>query len=216
MRCGIINEGIDVSNLGIAQKCEGLIVFRVDRRTIPSGTRLRRYYMHRHAHLVSQIQSFIEAGSSSLARHLTASEWQQIDLRDKTVGLDSDVLKMMVVLESVFEHARKKLASHLPSRLDCVFVWPTLELAEKFRKQYVPEGLIHRCCIMQGEAIELDGGLLPPGINLSDLTPDVFSAEFQATQSRAEKYWFAQDAPYLSELLVVGNVEVVRIEPESY
>jgi hypothetical protein len=170
--------------------------------------------MHQYAQFIDQIQSFIEAGSASLAHHLRASEWQQIDLSDKTAGLESDVMKMMVVLEAIFEHTRKKFASYLPSRLDCVFVWPTLELAKKFREQYMPEGVIHRCCIMQGEAVELDGGLLPPGINLSDLSPEVFAAGLQATQLRAEKYWDAQEAPHLSELLVVGNVEVVRIENE--
>jgi hypothetical protein len=65
---------------------------------------------------------------------------------------------------------------------------------------------------VQGEAVALDGGLLPPGINLSDLSPEIFSAEFQATQRRAEEYWMAQESPNLAELLVVGYVEVVRIE----
>ena len=161
------------------------------------------------------MQSFIEAGSPALARHLTASEWEQIDLSDKTAGLESDVMKMMVVLEAIFEHTRKKFASYLPSRLDCVFAWPTLEAAKTFREQYIPEGVIHRCFIMQGEVVELDGGLIPPGINLSDLSPEVFSAEFQATQLRAEKYWVAQESPNLPELLVVGNVEVVKVEIEG-
>jgi hypothetical protein len=62
--------------------------------------------------------------------------------------------------------------------------------------------------------LELDGSLLPPGIDLSDLSLEFFSAEFRATRLRAEKYWTAQDAPNLSELLVVGNVEVVRVETE--
>jgi hypothetical protein len=203
-----------VINLGIAQKCEGLIAFRVDHRTIPSGTRLRRYYMHQYTQFIGQMQSLIEAGSTSLAQHLRASEWQQIDLSDKMVGLESDMMKMMVILEAIFEHTRQKFAPYLPSRLDCVFVWPTLEIAKKFREQYIPEGVIHRCCILQGEAVELNGSLLPPGINLSDLSPEVFSAEFQATQLRAEKYWVAQESPNLPELLVVGNVEVVRVEPE--
>jgi hypothetical protein len=201
-----------VSNLGIAQKCERLIAFRVDHRTIPSGTRLHRYYMHQYGQFIGQTQSFIGAGSASIARHLKTSEWQQIDLSDKTVGLESDVMKMMVVLEAIFEHTRKRFAASLPSRLDCVFVWPTLEVAKKFREQYIPKGVIHRCCIMQGEAVELDGGLLPPGINLSNLSPEVFSAEFQAIQLRAEKYWVAQESPDLPELLVVGDVEVVRLE----
>jgi hypothetical protein len=200
-----------VSNLGIVKKCEGLIAFRVDQTTIPPGTRLRRYYMHQYAQLIDQMQSILETGSASLAQYLAASEWQQLDLSDRFVGLKSAVIKRMVVLEAIFEHTREKLASHLPSRLDCVFVWPTLESAKKFHQQYFPEGIIHRC-IMEGEAVELDGGLLPPGINLSDLSVEVFSAELHAVQLRAEKYWTAQESPNLAELLVVGNLEVVRIE----
>lgn len=189
-----------------------MTVFRVDHKAIPPGDRLRRYHMHQYARLVAQLQSFIEAGSSSLARHLSAPEWQRIDLSERTIGLESDVVKMLVVLEAIFEHTRKRSATNLPSRLDCVFAWPTLEVAREFREEYIPEGVIHRCCITEGEAVTLDGGLLPPGISLSDLSPEVFSAEFQASQSRAEKYWLAQEPPTLSELLVVGNVEVVGVE----
>jgi hypothetical protein len=126
-----------VSNLGRAQKCEGRTAFRVDHSSIAPGTRLRRYYMHQYAQLIGQMQSFIDAGSLSLAQHLTASAWQQIDLSDKRIGLESDVMKMMVVLEAIFEHARKKVAAHLPSRLDCVFVWPTLELAQHSAKTII-------------------------------------------------------------------------------
>ena len=202
-----------MSNLGVAQKCDGLVAFRVDHTTIPSGTRLRRYYLHHYTQFMVRMQPLIEEGAVSLAEHLKAPEWQQLDLRNGPVGLESEEMKMMVVLEAIFEHTRQKLAPHLPSRLACVFVWPTLEFAKNFRKQFIPEGIIHRCCIMQGEAVELDGSLLPPGINLSDLSPEIFSAEFQAALLRAEKYWLAQESPKLSELLVVGSVEVMKVEP---
>jgi hypothetical protein len=204
-------KGSEVSNLGIAPKREGLIAFRVDHETIPPGSKVRRYYLHKYRRFIDQMQSFIEAGSTSLAQHLSTAEWQQLDLRDRQVNLESDVVKMMVVLEAIFENARKKFASNLPSRLDCVFVWSTLELAKKFRQQYFPEGVIHRCKIL-GEAVELDGGLLPPGINLSDLSLEIFSVEFEATRLRAKQYWTAQEAPNLAELLVVGDVEVVGPE----
>jgi hypothetical protein len=200
-----------VNNLGIVKKCEGLIAFRVDQTTIPPGTRLSKYYMHQYAQFIDQMESFIETGPAALAQYLTTSEWQQLNLSDRLVGLKSDVIKMMVVLEAIFEHKRKRLASHLPSRLDCVFVWPTLESAKKFHQQYFPEGVIHHC-IIEGEAVKLDGGLLPPGINLSNLSVEVFSAELHTVQLRAERYWTAQESANLAELLVVGNVEVVRME----
>jgi len=203
-----------VSNLGRLQRCEAITAFRVDHRVIPSGTMLFRYYMYQYAPLIDQMQSFIEAGSSSLAQYLTATEWQQLDLSNSSVGLESNIIKMMVVLEAIFDHTRKKFAFHLPSRLDCVFVWSTLESAKKFRQQYNPDGVIHRC-VIQGEAVELDGSLLPPGINLSNLSSDMLSVEFQKTQLRAEKYWKAQEPADLSELLVAGNAEVVRVETEE-
>jgi len=203
-----------VSNLGRLQRYEAITAFRVDHRALPSGTKLFRYYMYQYAQLIDQMQSFIEAGSTSLAQYLTAVEWQQLDLNNNTVVLESTIIKMMVVLEAIFDHARKKFASHLPSRLDCVFVWSTLESAKKFRQEYNPDGVIHRC-VIQGEAVELDGSLLPPGINLSNLSPDMLSDEFRKTQLRAEKYWKAQKPADLSELLVVGDVEVVRVETEG-
>jgi hypothetical protein len=169
--------------------------------------------MHQHAQSIGEMQPFIEAGSTALIQHLSAPEWQHVNLDDKRSGLESDVLKMMVVLEAIFEHARAKFAAHLPSRLDCVFVWPTLILAKKFRQQYIPVGVIHRCRV-RGETVERDGSLLPPGIDLSDLSPETFSAEFRATQVRAENYWTAREPPELPELLVKGIVEVVRQEIE--
>src|SRR5512141_969988 len=98
----------------------------------------------------------MEVESTALVRYLTSLEWQQLNLQDSAVNLESDVLKSMVVLEAVFEHTRKKLAPHLSSRLDCMFVWPTWELADTFRQHYFPDGVIHHCKV-QGEAVELDG-----------------------------------------------------------
>jgi hypothetical protein len=72
--------------------------------------------------------------------------------------------------------------------------------------------VIHRCRITEGEAVMLDGGQLPPGISLADLSPRVFSAELHTTQSRAIKYWLAREKPVLPELLVLGSVEVLGVE----
>jgi hypothetical protein len=206
---------INMFNSGEIRVCKGMNVFRVDHKAIPAGALLRMHHMHRHSRLIEQLQSFIEAGYSSLARHLSDTEWKRLNLSERTIGLESDVVKMMVVLEAIFEHTRKMMAPNLPCRLDCIFTWPTLEIAREFRETYIPEGVIHRCRITEGEAVMLDGGQLPPGISLSDLSPGVFSAEFRDTQSRAEKYWLAQEPPILSELLVMGSVKVVGVEVEA-
>ena len=118
---------------------------------------------------------------------------------------------MMIVLEAIFEQARSKVAPLLPSHISCVFTWPSLELAHRYRTQYVPEGTIHRCRVIEGLAVELDGGLLPPGINLVDLSPSALSDEVRATQARAEKYWNVQVQSDFPELLIVGKVEVMDL-----
>jgi hypothetical protein len=118
-----------MSPSGQLRKCEGRIAFRIDPGTLPAGARLRRYHMHRQAQQIDRMQKVIQAGSRSLAGYLLSPEWRQLDLSDGAVGPGTDALKMMVILEAIFEHARRRLASPLPSRLDCVFVWPALDPA---------------------------------------------------------------------------------------
>jgi len=195
--------------LGKPKKCDGLAAYRVDGTAIAAGTPLSRYYMHRHERLIDRLQPSIAGGPKRLIEFLSASEWQDLQLTEHVIGLDSDVTKMMVVLEAIFEHTRIRLAPNLPSRLRCSFVWPTLDTAKTFRERYQPEGVIHLCRLERGMVVELDGGLLPPGISLADLSPEVFLAEFQATQSRARNYWLAEEPPILPELLVLGEAKVV-------
>lgn len=200
-----------MSSRGKIRKCDGLTVFHVGRRSLQPREQLRRYYMHQYTQPVIQIQSAIDDGITTLAYLLSTPEWQDLNEEDDFEGQKNDSLKMMIVLEAIFEQARAKLTPSLPSRLDCVFSWPSLELARRFRVQYLPEGTIHRCRIIEGVAVELDGGLLPPGINLTDLSYTVLSNELQATQARAEKYWKAQASPDLAELLIEGSVEIVDL-----
>jgi len=165
--------------------------------------------MHQYAQLVTQVKSVIDDGVIAFVHFLSTPEWQDLTLKDQVVEQESDDLKMMIVLEAIFEQVRASLALSLPSRLDCVFAWRSLELARRFHIQYLPEGTIHSCRVIEGSAVELDGGLLPPGINLMDLSPKVLSNELLTTQARAEKYWNAQASPDFPELLVKGSVEIV-------
>lgn len=186
-------------------------VFQVGRKPLQPGMLLRRYYMHRYIRLVTQIQRVIDESPAALARHLSAPEWGRLNGNQGELSLDPDVLKMMIVLEAIFEGARTRIAPSLPSRMNCVFTWSTLELADRFRLQYAPGGTIHRCRVIKGSAVELDGGLLPPGINLADLSPGALSDEISSTRARAEKYWNAGASPDFPELLILGKVEVVEL-----
>jgi len=190
-------------------RCDGVTVYHVGHTSLQPGEQLRRYYMHQYAQLVTQVKSVIDDGVIAFVHFLSTPEWQDLTLKDQVVEQESDDLKMMIVLEAIFEQVRASLALSLPSRLDCVFAWRSLELARRFHIQYLPEGTIHSCRVIEGSAVELDGGLLPPGINLMDLSPKVLSNELLTTQARAEKYWNAQASPDFPELLVKGSVEIV-------
>jgi len=185
-------------------------VFQVGRQPLQPGILLRRYYMHQYIRSVTQIQRLIDEGPAALTRDLSAPEWGRLNVNQSELGLDPGILKMMIVLEAIFEGARTRIAPWLPSRMDCVFTWSSLELARRFRSQYAPEGTVHRCRVLEGSAVELDGGLLPPGINLADLSPGALSDEIGSTRARAERYWNAGTAPDFPELLIVGSVEVIE------
>lgn len=192
--------------------CDESTVYQVGRQPLQPGVQLRQYYMQRYLRFVTQVQSVIDKGPAVLAHHLSANQWKHLNIIDTDEpGLEPESLKMMIVLEAIFEQARLKIAPSLPSRMKCVFTWPSLEVARRFRIQYVPGGTTHRCRVIAGSAVELDGGLLPPGINLANLSPSALSHEVHATRARAEKYWNAQASPDFPELLIVGNVEVVAL-----
>jgi hypothetical protein len=89
------------------------------------------------------------------------------------------------------------IAPNAPSRLDVIFAWPTIELAQEFRKQYLPEGAINVCRVAEGSAFELDGGLLPPGINLEIRSAAGLENELESTRRRAEIYWRRSQRPEL-------------------
>lgn len=173
---------------GKMHECDESTVFQVGRKPLQPRVQLRRYYMHQYVRFVTQIQSVLDEGPAVLARHLSAPEWQRLNFDTDQQGLDPENLKMMIVLEAIFEQTRLKIAPSLPSRMSCVFTWPSLELASRFRIEYLPGRTIHRCRVIKGLAVELDGGLLPPGINLADLSSSVLSDEVHAAQGRAEKY----------------------------
>ncbi|THD65867.1 hypothetical protein E7Z59_14905 [Robertkochia marina] len=97
------------------------------------------------------------------------------------------------------------------SRLDSIFAWPTLEVAQRFKEDYIPNGVIHRCIVKTGTAIEMCGDLLPPGIDLSNPNERVFKLQLEQTTRRARTYWTQRNKAILPELLIEGTVLVVSV-----
>ena len=148
-----------MNDMGKMRRCDGLTVFQVGSKPLQPGEQLRRYYMPQYAQLIAQIRLVIDNGVPALTRYLSVPEWQHLNIDNEMVGQNPNSLKVMIVLEAIFEGARVKLAPSLPSRLDCIFAWSDLEFARRFRTQYLPEETIHRCRVIESLAVELDGGL---------------------------------------------------------
>lgn len=182
------------------------IVYRVDFKPIPVGEHLYTYYIHEFSHLIHSIINKLRNSRGDLLTYLNSPDWRSLELVSSFINLDSETLKMMVVLESVFEHERQLITPELFSRLDAIFAWPTLEVAQRFKEEYIPKGVIHRCIVESGSMIEMCGDLLPPGIDLSNLNKEIFSEQLKQTAGRARTYWKQLNNPILPELLIKGRV----------
>jgi hypothetical protein len=188
------------------------MAYRIDHNPISRGELLKKYYLSEYSDFMVRIRECIERGLDNLIDFLVNPEWKNLEFEYEPVKINSDAIKMMIVLESIFEHVRRKINPSLPCRMDSIFVWPTLDVARTFKNEYIPGGVIHRCIIREGNGILLDGGLLPPGIDLSDLRKEYFTNEYYSTITRAEKYWRVSSEPTLPELLINGVVHIDGIE----
>lgn len=205
---GFIRDALALGRM-VPADATGRVVYQVSTVPLKSGDQLRPYYLQRYARMIEITMSTIAAGEESLLSHCRSEEWQRLALPREFPSLDSSQLTMMIVLEALFEQVRREKVSHLPSRLKSVFTWSELELARRFREAYLPGGVIHRCVIRSGSALELDGALLPPGINLEHTEPHDMANEVSIVQQRALRYWQRAHKPEFPELLVQGTVEVV-------
>ena len=194
-----------------SENIENEIVYRVDFNSIPVGEYLNTYYIKEFSHLIHYIISQIRKGGGELLNYLNSPDWQSLELTSSSINLNSETLKMMVVLESIFENERQLINPEFSSRLDSIFAWPTIEVARRFKKDYIPDGVIHRCIVKNGNAIEMCGDLLPPGIDLSNLNERIFSRQLEATSLRAKTYWKQLNKAILPELLIDGTVLVEAI-----
>jgi hypothetical protein len=196
---------------GMLRDCAGLEVFQAGRVALRPGQRLRRYYMRQFAELIGQARVALERGPDALSRYLGAVEWQTRELACDDPKVRSGDIKMLIVLEALFEQARAGVAPAFPSRLDCTFTWASLDHARHYGSEYVRGGMLHRCRVIEGAGFERDGALLPPGIKLSNLARAALAEQVQTTQARAERYWSAREPPLLPELMIAGSVEVLEV-----
>lgn len=190
----------------------GRVVYQVSTVPLAAGDQLRPYYLQRYADMIEATMAAIAAGEDALCDHCQSDAWLRLPLPDEFPALGPEQLTMMIVLEALFELVRRQEAPRLPSRLKSIFSWPERELAHRFREAYVPGGIIHRCVIRSGSALDCDGALLPPGINLDQNGPLALAGEVHRVRQRAERYWRRDHTPEFPELLVSGSVEVVGRE----
>jgi hypothetical protein len=181
-------------------------LFHVASRPIPAGQALRPYAVaRRHPDLFRLADAALAADPDALRSLLAGAAWAA--LRQQ-----GDHQAEMVLLEAVFERARRALAPHLPSRLEAVYLWGSLALAQRFRAEYRPAGLVHRCALLAGDGVARDGALVVAAYEAADLAAPA-EADLRAVAERANRYWAAAaTAPMgMAELLVRGTVVVEGI-----
>jgi hypothetical protein len=173
-------------------------LFHVSSRPIGAGQHLRPYHMRRrYGSLLVAANDALTRGADAAARLLASAEWVRLAAR-------REYIPEFVLLETVFERSRAEIAPMLPSRLDAVFGWRTLELARQFRLRYRPDGAIYRCIAQGDAATERDGALVAAGINLALPLAD----ELRAVAERATRYWRGEEPMAMPEVLVAGALIV--------
>jgi hypothetical protein len=175
-------------------------VFHVGEGTIEAGQALRPYALPEAlADAVGLVGRMLDWEARARAALLTDDG----RLRRQYTA---DPMMQLVFIEAIFERARARVAPTLPSRFASVFLWPTVALAQAFRDRYRPRGVIHRCVLVDGEALPRDASLVAVGMDLSAVLDD----ELRAIEERAVRYWSA-DGPFAyAELLVQGTVTVTE------
>ena len=183
-------------------------VFRVDRSPMPPGTLVNPYYMASHLRLIDEARLAVDSGAPGLLDYLRTARIADANSQPEELPA-SDRLRMMIVLEAVFESVRLDICPHIPSRHEATFVWSSVDLAKRFRAEYLPTGQIHSCEISNGTATLRDGALLPPGINIRLSTVEELQIELARTTARAEQYWRGEQPMTTPELMVKGQVRIV-------
>ena len=178
-----------------------LQLFHVADRALPAGQALRPYAVAReYPALVRLAQRAVGDGPGAVRDLLAGEAWGRLVRQG---GHRAE----MVLLEAAFERARVRTAPDLPSRLDAVYAWGSLALAERFRAAYRPDGVVHRCALVVGTTVERDGALVVGAFEAADLA-NPSPEDLRRVEERAVRYWQAREPMALPELLVRGTVVV--------
>ena len=125
-------------------------LFHVSTQAIAAGQHLRSYTISAdHAALIRLAGAALDAGPEAVRKLLAGETFARLQEQG---GYQVE----MVLLEAVFERGRARSTPQLPSRLESVYVWRTLDLARQFRAAYRPDGIIHRCALVAGTTVERD------------------------------------------------------------
>lgn len=136
-----------------AADATGRVVYQVSTVPLESGEQLRPYYLQRYAGMIESTMAALAAGEGALRDHCQSDVWQRLALPHEFPALGPAQLKMMIVLEALFEQVRREEAPHLPGRLASVFTWPEMELARQLRLHIFP-------ILQQGDAVADDEHLV--------------------------------------------------------
>ena len=176
-------------------------LYHVAARPIPTGQVLRPYALGRDQAAVLRLAArAVGEGPEGLGRLLTRPEWGH--LREEG-GQRAE----MVLLEAIFERARGSVAPSSPSRLGAVFAWASLALAERYRAEYRPGAVIHRCVLEAGTVEERDAALLVEAFETTDLG-NPRPRGLRRAEGLAVRYWTAAEPMELPELLGSARVRV--------
>lgn len=176
-------------------------LYHVAARPIPAGQALRPYALGRDRAAVLRLAArALGEGQEGLGLLLARPEWER--LREEG-GQRAE----MVLLEAIFERARVSVAPSSPSRLGAVFAWASLALAERYRAEYRPGAVIHRCVLEAGTVEERDAALLVEAFETTNLG-DPRPRDLRRAEGLAVRYWTAAEPMELPELLGSARVRV--------
>ncbi len=183
---------------------EPSLLFHVADRAIPAGEAVRPYGIAReYPALLRLAGQALEVGPDAVRRLLSGRAWD--DLRRH--GGDR---AEMVLMEAAFERARLLTAPQLPSRLDAVYAWGSLALAERFRAGYRPAGVIHCCTLIAGTAVERDAALVVRAFEVTDLA-NASAEALRQVEELAVQYWRAPALMAWPEVLIHGTAMVKAV-----
>lgn len=114
-------------------------------------------------------------------------------------------LSITAINEALLEQSRKVLAPAKPSRLECVFTLPTLEIARAYRQAHCKTNLIYRVDPVDTDATFHEGDY---ALAIRPLRGLYFDQMFQ----RCASYWTDPPTSETLEILVSCPVKVVGRE----